>query len=348
MNFDNYFKKLPKSLQSSDRFAYYCIEFSKFLRKRSKPKQKESNSYLDFLVKSTDFKFNGLIRDMQLLLCEMLIFFDNVCRKHDLDYMLCYGTLLGAVRHGGFIPWDDDVDLIMMRKDYSKLIKVLPDEINKYPFLKDNFGLTLLKKFNENYFKDMNDIYTSQYVDFFYSHDLDYKGPFLQMACLNPFAKIDVFPFDFIKGDFIKQYNKKYLSQKYLFAKAYKKPDFVYETEFKSRSEKLGVSNEETDYIGEGIDASRWEDFGVMKKELLFPVKEITYEGHSFKCPNNTHEMLKLCYGESYMELPSNIEIPGFVEYNKLLFDDDEEKLRDSFKYAREELNLINETFDKK
>ena len=167
MNFDNYFKKLPKSLQSSDRFAYYCIEFSKFIRKKSKSKHDESNSYLDFLVKSTDFKFNGLIRDMQLLLCEMLIFFDNVCRKHDLDYMLCYGTLLGAVRHKGFIPWDDDVDLIMMRKDYGKLIKVLPDEINKHPFLKDNFGLTLLKTFNENYFNDMNDIYTSQYVDFF-------------------------------------------------------------------------------------------------------------------------------------------------------------------------------------
>ena len=83
-----------------------------------------------------------------------------------------------------------------------------------------------------------------------------------------------------------------------------------------------------------------------MKKELLFPVNEITYEGHSFKCPNNAHEMLRLCYGDSYMELPSNIDLPGFLEYNKLLFGDGE-KLRDLFKNAVNELKLINEMFDK-
>lgn len=348
MNLDNYFKKLPKTLRNSDKFAYYCIEFSKFIRKRSKSKHDESNSYLNFIIKSTDFKASGLVRDMQLLLCEMLVFFDNVCKKHDLDYMLCYGTLLGAVRHKGFIPWDDDVDLIMMRKDYNKLIKVLPEEINKNDFLKENFGLTLLKTFNENFFEDMNDIYTQRYVGYFYSHDLEYKGPFLQMACLNPFAKIDVFPFDFIKEDHLKQYNKNYLSQKYIFAKSYQKEDFDYETEFNHRSEKLGVSTDETNYIGEGIDASRWQDLGVIKKELILPVNEIKFENHSFKCPNNINKVLELCYGSSYMDLPPSIEMPEFVEYNKLLFNYDDEKLKNSFKNALEELKLINETFDEK
>ncbi|MCI9638313.1 MAG: LicD family protein, partial [Hungatella sp.] len=48
----------------------------------------------------------------------MLERLDEVCRKHDITYWAFYGTLLGAVRHQGFIPWDDDIDLVMFRDDY--------------------------------------------------------------------------------------------------------------------------------------------------------------------------------------------------------------------------------------
>ena len=95
---------------------------------------------------------------------EILRIIDNICKKHDLDYILCYGTLLGAVRHKGFIPWDEDLDIIMMRKDYNKLIEVLPDEINRIDYLKNNFGLTLtaykksnLKKSKPKSMKYFND-----------------------------------------------------------------------------------------------------------------------------------------------------------------------------------------------
>ena len=47
---------------------------------------------------------------------------DAICREHDLRYYLAYGSLLGAMRHGGFIPWDDDMDIVMPRKDYEKLL----------------------------------------------------------------------------------------------------------------------------------------------------------------------------------------------------------------------------------
>ena len=53
---------------------------------------------------------------------EILLEFDRVCRENGLKYSMCAGTLLGAVRHQGFIPWDDDIDLCMPRPDYRKLI----------------------------------------------------------------------------------------------------------------------------------------------------------------------------------------------------------------------------------
>lgn len=59
----------------------------------------------------------------QKLTFELLIEFDRICRKQDLRYSLFYGTMLGAVRHHGFIPWDDDIDVVMPRTDYDKLLK---------------------------------------------------------------------------------------------------------------------------------------------------------------------------------------------------------------------------------
>ncbi len=52
----------------------------------------------------------------------MLVRLDDICREHGLRYSIAYGTLLGAMRHGGFIPWDDDVDIVMPRPDYEKLL----------------------------------------------------------------------------------------------------------------------------------------------------------------------------------------------------------------------------------
>ena len=59
------------------------------------------------------------LRELQLLELEILIEFDKYCRKNNLSYMLAAGTLLGAVRHEGFIPWDDDIDILMPREDYE-------------------------------------------------------------------------------------------------------------------------------------------------------------------------------------------------------------------------------------
>ena len=65
---------------------------------------------------------------------EILFEIDKICEKHGLHYCIDYGTLLGAIRHRGFIPWDDDIDIMMMREDYEIFSKVanaeLPEELS--------------------------------------------------------------------------------------------------------------------------------------------------------------------------------------------------------------------------
>ena len=69
------------------------------------------------------------------VMLNMLVDIDEVCRKHGLCYYLAYGTLLGAVRHHGFIPWDDDADIMMPRKDYEKFLRIAPDELGSQYFV---------------------------------------------------------------------------------------------------------------------------------------------------------------------------------------------------------------------
>lgn len=70
------------------------------------------------------------LRRQQQRMLEMLRELDHICTKHHIGYWLSSGTLLGAIRHHGFIPWDDDLDVEMLREDYLRLMKILPDELS--------------------------------------------------------------------------------------------------------------------------------------------------------------------------------------------------------------------------
>lgn len=70
------------------------------------------------------------LRAHQLALLQMLHEIDRVCKKHHITYTLFAGTALGAVRHGGFIPWDDDLDVIMLRPDYERFMALAPAELD--------------------------------------------------------------------------------------------------------------------------------------------------------------------------------------------------------------------------
>jgi len=72
------------------------------------------------------------IKDLQKIELNILTEIDKVCRENNLKYFLIGGTLLGAIRHGGFIPWDDDIDIGMPREDYEKFISIANEKLPKH------------------------------------------------------------------------------------------------------------------------------------------------------------------------------------------------------------------------
>lgn len=102
-----------------------------------------------------------ILRRVQLIELELLIEFDRICRKNNIKYILGAGTALGAVRHKGFIPWDDDVDVFMLPEEYFKFIKVANDELEQEKFFlktqesdKDNnLAFVQLKRNGTKYMK---------------------------------------------------------------------------------------------------------------------------------------------------------------------------------------------------
>lgn len=77
-------------------------------------------------------KFNpegSQLRKVQLRMVEILKEIDKICTKHNLSYWLCGGSLIGAMRHKGFIPWDDDIDIEMPIQDYKKFIEICKSEL---------------------------------------------------------------------------------------------------------------------------------------------------------------------------------------------------------------------------
>ena len=84
------------------------------------------------------------LKEHQQALYELLVEFDRVCNILGIPYMLFAGTMLGAVRHKGFIPWDDDLDVVMYRKDYERFLKEADKVINAEKFF-------LQKEFSEHF-----------------------------------------------------------------------------------------------------------------------------------------------------------------------------------------------------
>ena len=89
----------------------------------------------EYIIKTRKDGSKITVRDVQDSLLDILIDVDKICRENNIKYILEGGTALGAIRHKGFIPWDDDLDIAMMRDEYNKFIKVLEKKLpDKYVF----------------------------------------------------------------------------------------------------------------------------------------------------------------------------------------------------------------------
>ena len=93
-------------------------------------------------------------REIQKEELKILLEFDGFCKEYNLKYYLCGGTLLGAIRHKGFIPWDDDIDVCMPRPDYIRLLEIFPKQYKDKYFLRcperNNSPLPFIKLMNKN------------------------------------------------------------------------------------------------------------------------------------------------------------------------------------------------------
>ena len=138
------------------------------------------------LQQSLRERFNpegSMLRRQQLRMLDILLYVDKVCKEHNIRYWLSSGTLLGAVRHGGFIPWDDDLDIEMLREDYEKFLKVFPE--NK------DFALQTIQN-DPNYFlgfAKVRDLH-SQISEFDMDKYYKYRGLFIDVFSLERIPRI--------------------------------------------------------------------------------------------------------------------------------------------------------------
>lgn len=77
------------------------------------------------------FLIESMVKRAWAVQMEILKVIDDICKKHDIKYFAFWGTLLGAIRHKGFVPWDDDMDIAMKREDYDRFIEIAPSEVPK-------------------------------------------------------------------------------------------------------------------------------------------------------------------------------------------------------------------------
>ena len=336
MTLEDYYLKLPGFIKFNPKILKLSFDVT------DRIKQSNGISTKDYLLKlSEESEVNNLRRKFRQLYVELLIFVDNVCNKHDIDYWLGFGTLLGAVRHGGFIPWDDDIDLVILRKDYNKLIEALPKELEEHD-LKQSCGLTLLLENRKNYFGDFNSVYDVEDKDG--NLMIDGKYNFLQIAWLKPFVKIDIFPFDFIEDDRLDEIYGKFAPTQYRFYDDMLRNKVKFADRIDSARSEVGFTDSKTRQFSDTIEGVPHWKIRVFDYDKTFPLESIEFEGDKFKCPKDCDHHLTSMFGPDYMEFPKVIENHNTLELIEAQFASTEE-MDNAFEGAIELFKNINKTF---
>lgn len=256
---------------------------------------------VDKIIESNDSE----LRKLQMVILEILKVIDKICKENNINYWIDAGTLLGAKRHGGFIPWDDDCDICMMREDYNKFQKVIKNELPE--------GLIFENKNCKNWSQKDVDIQPSFLKIFYLDHFKGFERA-SGLACRGTF--VDIFPMDPVNVDIIDSKLGKILNKVAYFRKS--KPQ-KFRDYFKIFLQKLSIEElwinkcskldkyGKADYIVYGVDTPFLDRKYMQKKDTIFPLSNIAFEGIQVSCPNKVEDYLEKMYGD-YMQLPSQEE----------------------------------------
>ena len=226
----------------------------------------------------------------------ILRIFDRICRENGLQYCLAYGTLLGAVRHGGFIPWDDDIDVHMPMEDYKRFVKiasdVLPDEIGFYHGKQTQCGFGKLID-SKSFYLDETSKARMEDVP---------EGIFVDVFPLRPYwsARLHERTLAVVRHGILKAHPIGKLTLTNLVKRWFW---IVVNKLFFFPLDKLNSI-----IGGENVGSPQWM-WGSTKvfPHSPFPTSSIKFEGFYFPAPRNVDEYLRTRYGD-YMKLPPENE----------------------------------------
>lgn len=229
------------------------------------------------------------VKKVQQRLLEMAIVIREILDKHEIPYFICAGTLLGAMRSKGFIPWDDDFDLYIFDDRYAEAMSALREELPADMFLEDEESEPLY--FHAwSHVKDVNTVcHCEQFPqDSLYEH----KG-----------ISIDLYRYMSIK-------QKEWPAFKYKLGISYLdkrlKHGFITNEEYERRKkqfvEQIAQREQEVFAPDEIIFCSANSKF-MMRYGCILPLSKVSFEGYVFPAPNNPDEFLSKVY-KNYMQLP--------------------------------------------
>lgn len=248
------------------------------------------------------------MNDIQRRLLEILIWTDSFCRKNDIKYYLVGGSMLGAVRHKGFIPWDDDIDIALCREDYEKLYKALNNYgdakycVETYKNGKDDYIYPYMKIYDKSTTlveKTRNKLKRGLFLDVF---PLDGVGDCGKEPMRNLKAIRHLVNLLSLKVCKVNKNRKLYKNIALISAKII--PNFILNykkliIEIDSKCSKYNFD----DSLYVGILCGKYGYREVMDKNFYGTPKEYDFEGFKFFGVENPDGYLEKLYGD-YMKLP--------------------------------------------
>lgn len=223
------------------------------------------------------------LRKLQLVEKDCLDFFVKICEENNLEYILDFGTLLGAARHKGFIPWDDDVDLGMPREDYKKFLKIYDKYKNNGRFSLETYKRGAFYKLKDNDYYILNEDRSKSEIDIF---PLDYYDDVEKVNFLNGYLELS-----------------KDRSSAWRKWKTHLKREIHLKILSNGFFKKRFISKTKGPYIGRGVETGFKIKLNPVEK--FFPLTEIEFEDRKYKAPKDYDNFLTLLYGD-YMTPPEN------------------------------------------